>query len=56
MLKNRQQRLEGLKPSKRYTTLIINFLVDNSFCRFFPFNYLYYLDIGTLDLFHHHLQ
>jgi hypothetical protein len=40
MLNNRQQRLEGFKPSKRYTTLKINFLVRILFCRFFNFNYL----------------
>ncbi|MEO0044201.1 MAG: hypothetical protein RL329_3649 [Bacteroidota bacterium] len=40
MLKNRQQRLEGFKPSKRYNTLKINILVSILFCRFFNFNYL----------------
>jgi hypothetical protein len=45
MLKNRQQhlrqqRLEGLKPSKRYTTLKINLLARILSCRFFKFNYL----------------
>ncbi|MEO0043136.1 MAG: hypothetical protein RL329_2584 [Bacteroidota bacterium] len=41
MLKNRQQRLEGLKPSKRYTTLKINLLVSILLGRFFNFNYLH---------------
>jgi hypothetical protein len=40
MLNNQQQRLEGLKPSKRYTPLKINLLARIVFCRFFKFNYL----------------
>jgi hypothetical protein len=39
MLNNRQQRLEGFKPSKRYIILKINTLLSMLFGRFFNFNY-----------------
>jgi hypothetical protein len=46
MLNNRQQRLEGFKPSKRYNTLTINLLVSILFCRLFNINHLYFTSGG----------
>jgi hypothetical protein len=39
-LNKEQQRLEGFKPSKRYTILKINLLVSTPLGRFFHSNYL----------------